>query len=268
MKKFLSWFVVASIIAGPALGADASVTAPVNKAPPWVSAPNWTGCYGGLNVGGVTGAAKDTWSNISEDATGFAFAPGAATGLPAAANGTFNGSGVIGGAQLGCIVQSGLWVWGAEGDIQYAGLEGSRTGTFVSTNAVVNGQISESFRSHWLSTIRGRLGFALGPVLFYGTGGVAIADVHFADQVCFPNAGTPGCNTASATETRVGFAAGGGIEWEFAPMWSVKAEYLYVDLGTSKYNSAFSDPTFPLATITHSHHLIENVGRVGLNAKF
>jgi outer membrane immunogenic protein len=108
----------------------------------------------------------------------------------------------------------------------------------------------------------------MGPVLFYGTGGVAFADVRYADQVCFQNAGIPGCNTASSNETRIGFAAGGGIEWEFAPSWSVKAEYLFVDLGTTNFDSAFSDPTFTSATITHNHHLTENLGRVGLNVRF
>jgi outer membrane immunogenic protein len=275
MKRLLSLFGAVFAI-GPALGADMSVRGP---SPYAVS--NWTGCYVGVNLGGVTGSDKDRWSGITETGTAggtgvlatTGFAVGAATVLPAAANATLNGSGLTGGGQLGCIVQGGYWVWGAEADFQYTGLDGSRTATSLgNTNGgpatIVPGLISESFNSHWLSTIRGRLGYALGPVLFYGTGGIAFADVHSADQVCFPNAGIPGCNTASSNETRIGFAAGGGIEWEFAPMWSVKAEYLFVDLGTGEFNSTFSNPAFTSTNITHSHHLTENIGRVGLNVRF
>jgi outer membrane immunogenic protein len=270
MKKLLGLFGVAFVV-GPALGADMSVPGGA----PW-AVPSWTGCYIGVNLGGVTGSDKDRWTNIAE--TGSAagvgagattgFAVGAATVLPAAANATLNGSGFSGGGQLGCIVQSDSWVWGAEADIQYTELDSSRTATSLGTATIVQGQITESFSSRWLSTVRGRLGYAMGPVLLYGTGGIAFADVHYADQVCFPTAGFRGCNTASSNETRIGFAAGGGIEWEFAPSWSVKAEYLFVDLGTTNFDSAFSDPRFTSATITHNHHLTENLGRVGLNVRF
>ena len=278
MKKFLGLFGVI-FVAGPALGADMSV----RGGAPW-AVPSWTGCYGGINLGGVTGGVKDRWTNITETPAAAAapgastatvgFAVGAASVLPAAANATLNGSGLSGGGQLGCIVQSDSWVWGAEADIQYTGLDSSRAATSLgNTNGgpstIVPGQITESFSSRWLSTVRGRLGYAMGSVLFYGTGGVAFADVRYADQVCFlGGAGIPGCNTASSNETRIGFAVGGGIEWEFAPSWSVKAEYLFVDLGTTNFDSAFSDPTFTSATITHNHHLTENIGRVGLNVRF
>jgi outer membrane immunogenic protein len=276
MKKLFGLFGIIFVV-GPALGADMSV----RRGASW-AAPSWTGCYGGINLGGVTGGVKDRWTNITETpagaggaSTGFVgFATGAATVLPAAANATLNGSGVSAGGQLGCIVQSDSWVWGAEADIQYTGLDSSRAATSLgNTNGgpstIAPGQITESFSSRWLSTIRGRLGYAMGPVLFYGTGGVAFADVHYADQVCFPTAGIPGCNAASSNVTPVGFAVGGGIEWEFAPMWSVKAEYLFVDLGTNSFDSTFvSTQTFSSATITHNHHLTENLGRVGLNVRF
>jgi outer membrane immunogenic protein len=54
-----------------------------------------------------------------------------------------------------------------------------------------------------------------------------------------------------------------------APKWSVKAEYLYVDLGTTTHtsiNSALNTPP-NVATITNDHWLTENIGRVGFNYK-
>lgn len=77
----------------------------------------------------------------------------------------------------------------------------------------------------------------------------------------------PSSNTASAAETRVGWTAGGGVEWKFAPRWSVKAEYLYVDLGSTTYTSLNSNVGFS-ASIIHNHHLTENIARIGLNYSF
>jgi opacity protein-like surface antigen len=44
--------------------------------------------------------------------------------------------------------------------------------------------------------------------------------------------------SASSTETQVGWALGAGFEWapESMPNWSFKAEYLYVDLGSTTVN--------------------------------
>jgi outer membrane immunogenic protein len=250
MKKFLGLFGVAFVVS-PALGADLGVYQP----PLW-SLPTWSGCYVGVNLGGVAGRDRDNWTGIKDVDidTG--------TALAAAADASLSGSGVIGGGQFGCIAQTGAWVWGAEGDIQYTGLSESRTAISGTPPPFGPGQISESFSSHWLSTIRGRVGYATGPVLFYGTGGVAFAGVNFSDQVCFAAVGPKGCNAASTSSTPVGFAVGGGVEWAFAPSWSVRAEYLWVDLGTITFDSS------PFLAITHNHHLTENIGRLGLNVRF
>ena len=72
MKKFLGLFGVI-FVAGPALGADMSV----RGGAPW-AVPSWTGCYGGINLGGVTGGVKDRWTNITETPAAAA-APGAST---------------------------------------------------------------------------------------------------------------------------------------------------------------------------------------------
>ena len=65
-----------------------------------------------------------------------------------------------------------------------------------------------------------------------------------------------------------GWAAGGGIEWKIASSWNVKAEYLYVDLGNSSYNSRNTSALFPGATITHNHNLTDNILRIGFNYQF
>ena len=152
----------------------------------------WTGCYGGLNAGGV-------WS------------PG------------IDAFGLTGGGQVGCNWQ---WntsiVWGGEADIQYTGLDGSRDVFAPGASA------HESFRSRWLATFRGRLGWLVTPNMnFYATGGLAVANVDTTSIVTF-NGNT---NNMSDSTTHAGWMLGGGLVGMFAPRWSVKVEYLYVDLG-------------------------------------
>ena len=52
----------------------------------------------------------------------------------------------------------------------------------------------------------------------------------------------PGGSWLGATDLRTGWTAGAGVEWMFLPRWSVKAEYLYYDLGTA--NTANVGPVF------------------------
>jgi len=70
----------------------------------------------------------------------------------------------------------------------------------------------------------------------------------------------------SGSTTRQGWTVGGGVEWKFAPRWSVRAEYLYVDLGT--FSTTSTNSLNPTATVIHDHHLTENIARVGVNYHF
>ena len=268
-KAAISIAAIAALIGPAALAAD--MAPPPALLPPPPSAWSFTGCYLGGNAGGVWGNSAFNWTNISEGPTGFA--AGASSVLPAAANATLSTVGVAAGGQVGCNYQAGWVVAGLEGDLDYTGLNASRTAVSLgNTNGgpptITPGNISESFSSHWLSTVRGRLGVTSGAWLYYATGGLAIANVSFADQVCFPSAVPASCNTASSSNTRTGWAAGGGIEWKIASSWNVKAEYLYVDLGNSSYNSVNTSTLFPGATITHNHNLTDNILRIGFNYQF
>ena len=118
-------------------------------------------------------------------------------------------SGFAGGIQAGYNWQSGSWVFGAEGDIQASGAEQ----TFAPWK----------FSNPWFGTLRGRVGYALGNVMFYGTGGLAFGELR---------ATTFGL---SESHTNAGWTAGVGAEMGFAPNWSAKVEYLYVDLANSNF---------------------------------
>src|SRR6185312_14181518 len=91
-------------------------------------------------------------------------------------------------------------------------------------------------RLDWFGTVRGRAGVAFDRFLIYATGGAAFgqskADLIVTNIIpcCLVTA------TASAKENHVGWTAGAGVEWMYSRNWSIKAEYLHVDLGAADYH--------------------------------
>ena len=118
-------------------------------------------------------------------------------------------SGFVGGVQAGYNFQNGPFVFGVEGDIQAAGADD----TFAPWK----------FSNPWFGTLRGRAGYAFSNVLFYGTAGLAFGELR--------------AQTFGWTEshTTAGWTIGAGAEVGFAPNWSAKLEYLYIDLSTSQF---------------------------------
>ena len=91
---------------------------------------------------------------------------------------------------------------------------------------------------------------------------------------CVAPAGNPPVNTFDqVSTTKAGWTVGGGAEWKLAPNWSVKAEYLYVDLGTDSstvfYTYDISRPPGPFtSSIAASVRDRENIVRAGINYMF
>jgi outer membrane immunogenic protein len=260
VKKFLLTTVAFGVLALPAMAADMNpAPAPMYKAPIPVPVYTWTGCYIGGTVGGVWGKSTDNWAPSS----GFAADTAAVIASQTAA--TLSSSGVTGGVEGGCNYQYTPWlVLGVEADWEATGLSATNNGSVAGV-----APFTESFNSHWLSTVRGRAGYAAGPWLLYATGGVAIANTSFSDTLTIPpNAGFPASTNAfSQSHTSTGWTIGGGVEWMFAPHWTVKGEYLYVDVPGATFTSVNS--AFAPATITHTHgDLKESIARVGVNYKF
>jgi len=122
----------------------------------------------------------------------------------------FDTSGGLVGGTLGYNWQANQIVFGLEGDIDWSHFTGSGT----------CGGVSCSVRNDWLGTARGRLGYAFDRFLPYVTGGAAFGNIKTAKT-----------GIGSADESRVGWTLGGGVEYGLSGPWSIKAEYLYVDLG-------------------------------------
>jgi outer membrane immunogenic protein len=64
----------------------------------------------------------------------------------------------------------------------------------------------------------------------------------------------------------VGWTAGGGLEYALARQWTVKAEYLYLDLGNRSVT--FSDVDVPGGTLTASTDFKAQLVRAGVNYRF
>jgi outer membrane immunogenic protein len=199
----------------------------------------WNGAYVGLNAG-VTGGADDISGGGSSD-------------LSTSGGGTMTALGFTGGAVGGYDWQIGGWVLGVEGDVSYLGLNGTQDLTIANSSFVAE---HDSFETSWLSTVRGRVGYAWGRWLLYMTGGVAVDDHKYDGIIQVFGIANP-----SGDVIKVGWSAGIGTEWMFAPGWTTKIEYLHADLGSE----TFSVNTFPQVSVTG--HLTEDVLRLGLNYK-
>jgi len=146
----------------------------------------------------------------------------------------------------------------------------------------------------YIGTLRGRLGGLLTPTLLvYGTGGLAYGGVHgettITQTVAPFGCGSPPCvagsgpSSGSISETRFGWTARAGLEWLLPPHCSLKAEYLYYDLGNVSWNVkplTFFDFTgtscpnpacgqaFSIVNPVSSTRFNGDIVRVGLNYHF
>lgn len=215
-----------------AASAAAAADLPAFKAPPPPPPPpvfTWTGPYAGLSIG-------YGWANTNR-IDGVALDPVflAPTGAFWSVNSP-SSSGVIGGAQVGYNYQiNGTgFVVGVETDFMGSDIQGNgfAVGTPVTGTSVLP-FVTTHHGLHWFGTVRGRLGYAILPtLLIYGTGGFAYGETVNNFFVNFNNGFSDGI---SVTRTRTGWAAGGGVEWAFMPNLTLRAQYLYVDLGQGSF---------------------------------
>ncbi|MGY4371535.1 outer membrane immunogenic protein [Bradyrhizobium sp. LB1.3] len=268
MKKFLLAVAsVGSVILGPASVQAADLAAQYTKAPMMAPAYNWTGFYVGGNVGGQWGSADPTTSTVF-DPPGY-FAASSVPAINAVGAQGVNSSSVTGGLTAGYNWQVNHAVLGLEGDINYFGVKGSATGSAVYPCCAPTGfTVSSQVSADWLATIRGRIGFLAAPTwLLYATGGAAIAEVK--GNFNFTDTFAAATESAAFRDTRLGWTAGVGTEYAVGGGWSLKAEYLYVDLGRSTVTSTnLLGGAFPTNVFTHSVDLKSNIVRVGVNYKF
>jgi outer membrane immunogenic protein len=261
----LAWLAAAS------LGHAADLT-PAYKAPVAAVAPvaTWTGFY----IGGNVGYGWDTGSTgVSARSTDPVLAPVLAALL---AGGSFptalstSAKGVIGGGQAGYNWQMSQWLFGLEADIQGSGIRG--TATQALTPALFDATSTGVTKSiDWFGTARARLGVLATPQwLLYATGGLAYGQTNTSFNTTDVPFGCVAaatiCANGSSSSVRAGWTVGAGTEAMLGANWSVKVEYLYIDLGRSSVDTPAS--TVPAIIFTTSTAFRDQIVRVGLNYHF
>jgi outer membrane immunogenic protein len=211
MKKILLGTVglMALGAVAPASAADLAPRMYTKAPPPMVAAIyDWTGFYIGLNGGG--GWSHNCWTNTNFD--------GVPT-VPSAPEGCHDA-----GGQIGYRWQATNWVFGVEGQGDWADLKGSNASTAI-------GGLTNETKIDALGLITGHVGYAWNNVLWYVKGGAAVTHDKYRGIVT-----ATGALFDSADDTRWGGAVGTGLEVGFAPNWSVGVEYDHLFMGTHSQN--------------------------------
>ena len=225
---------------------------------------NWSGFYTGVNAGIAWGAFNPTTSTASDGTIGPATTPV----FNSAGHQAGDPLGFGGGVQAGYNWQSGHWLAGIEGDVEYLHLNfPARTYVpFVGNN---NTAVMSAYdNANWVASLRPRLGWADGDWLFFLTGGPAVTkyEDEFSIWVVNSSGGDQFWQTSGLRAWRLGYAAGGEVERAIGNNWSVKAEYLHFDFDSATATQVQS--TNQHQVITQSAGLKADMVRLGLNYRF
>jgi outer membrane immunogenic protein len=210
MKKFALGMLAAVAMTGSAAAADLAAR-PYTKAPAPViaAAYDWSGFYLGINGGG--GWSHKCWDRTAGRNTLF---------VTAIAEGCHDASGGTIGGQVGYRWQAGNWVFGLEGQGNWADFTGSNPSLFF-------GNVTNRTKVDAFGMVTGQIGYTWNNVLGYVKGGAAVTHDKYDGVIT-----NTGFVFDRATETRWGGAIGAGLEYGFAPNWSVAVEYDHLFMGS------------------------------------
>jgi outer membrane immunogenic protein len=231
-----------AVVSGAANAADLPART-YTKAPP-MAAPvyDWSGFYIGLNGGGAASHECLTIYSV------------AGTAVNPSSEGCHTATGGLVGGQVGYRWQLTNWVFGIEAQGDWADLKGSNP-SLTATVPYMNQTKIDA-----IGLFTGQVGYAWNNVLWYVKGGAAVTDNHYSSFFT-----ATGIVWNQADETRWGGAVGAGVEFRFAPNWSVGLEYDHLFMGNNSV-------TFPMSTIavTRSDYIRQDVdmGTVRLNYRF
>jgi outer membrane immunogenic protein len=269
MKKMLLGTVALVALAGPSFAADMAPRMYTKAAPVVAPIYNWSGVYAGIHAGYTFG------DRTGVDTSGIQTInmQNVAVGARAPSMGV-DRDGFIGGGQIGWNWQSNSpWVWGLEADISYTDVKSTTNFvTILPPGAPFNGAApngsplnnSLSSRMDYFGTVRGRLGYVWDRTLVYATGGLAYGRVE--NSAVFNNALNAVQFAGSTRDTKTGYTVGGGIEHAWMGNWTVKAEYLYYDLGSNDVTvgAVAGGNSGYISNFKNDGHIV----RAGLNYKF
>jgi outer membrane immunogenic protein len=249
MRKALAAAALVALGTAPALAADLPARTTYTKAPMMAPVYDWSGFYIGLNGGGAS--SHECWDLTSNNGVVFP---------TSVREGCHNATGGLVGGQIGYRWQSTNWVFGVEAQGDWANLSGSSP----SATAII--PFNNQTKVDAVGLFTGQVGYAWNNFLGYVKGGAAVTHNQYSNSFpvsnIFAAAGAP-FNTAS--DTRWGGVVGTGIEFGFAPNWSVAIEYDHLFMGNPNV-------TFPQSNIavSRSDNIAQGVdiGTVRVNYRF
>ncbi len=234
---------------------------------------HWKGWYVGANAGYTWGASDVSYVQDGFSVYGFDFAKGD-SGFEL--DRKLHPKSGIGGVQGGYDYQTRQLILGVVADFDYR--PSNAKTTIGPLFAVLNDFLSISTEQKWLGTLRLRIGVEpCKACLIYTTGGLAYGRVQHAHvqtiDVLFDRS-FDSHRAFSESQTKVGWAVGGGMEYRFDRNWSVGAEYLYVDLGSDTVRTSVGagndlsgyELLYPATSVLYDETF--SVARVILNYRF
>ena len=246
------------------LTAASAADLPMKAVAPAPSTYYWTGCYVGVNAG-AGGSGTNVTSSIG---TGTHLSAGDAALVGGDGTGSADATGFLGGGQAGCNWQSGMVVYGLEGDFDYLH---SNPHFFNDTNTLSDGATpftaSQSLTTDYFATVRPRIGIAADRNLAYVTGGAAFTHASYALGY-LDGASPAGAGTAVGSKSLTGWTVGAGWEHAFADRWTFKIEYLYASFPTITASGVIGDSAGGVNPLHGSTDLIVQTLRAGVNFKF
>lgn len=242
MRGFRHFLVATTLLCVSSGAMAADLLSTRKAAPPMLVPPamTWTGFYVGGQVG--YGWGVDTTKEFLTATMGY-------VGL----KNRFEPDGVIAGAHVGANYQFGAIVAGLEGDIEFGQIQGGFSDPPVAPfNPGGRGKTEIDAQG----SVRLRLGYAIGPALFYATGGVAIANIK---STYWDWPGT----SETFTKSAIGYTVGGGVEYAFTQSLSARVEYRFTQFEHMQNDSQRAFPGFS-GTQEPRYHTV----RAGLSYRF
>jgi len=250
---------------------------------------DWSGFYVGGQVGYAWGDNGGSYSYATPD--GFSASPKIGN----------DAQGVIFGAHLGYNHQfESNWLVGLEGSVEgtdlakfeplgwnnpsslfgYAGYTSCYSFAYPCLFGSYGGSVTTKISSDIQGAIRGRFGYAWNRMLFYGAGGLALANFNHQSNLAglMPD---PNCTILNfpcgsgsfyyavgrdSASLRLGWTLGGGLEYAINSNWSVRADYRYSDFGhITETPIAVSDG---MEWFRGDRHVTQNQLEVGFSYRF
>lgn len=210
---------------------------------------NWTGAYGGLNLGSI-------WTNSHLTANQDNFITNTGT-----YNQNINSTNVNPGFQFGYLQQlEHNWVVGAEADFSYPATNNTYTNTYQDTGAFDRFTV----RNNLQGSLRMRAGYAIDRFLPFITAGVSFASMG----LYYDNEEQNNANAYSTSTAQAGWVLGGGLEYGVLDNLSVRTEYLYTDYGNALNMSMPNIALFSNPNGAAHVNMSTNVLRVAVNYRF